>query len=141
MAVLAASSSQRFSASRAVCGRKSGLGATWFISQKRAAFHNLVTKLRPSATRAGPSLMSRPGPVSVQTAKRRASAPYSSIMASGSMTLPFDLDIFWPRSSRTRPWMHTVRNGTSPMKCRPIIIIRATQKKMMSNPVTSTSVG
>jgi hypothetical protein len=27
------------------------------------------------------------------------------------------------------------------MKCRPIIIIRATQKKMMSKPVTSTSVG
>ena len=27
------------------------------------------------------------------------------------------------------------------MKCRPIIIIRATQKKMMSQPVTSTSVG
>ncbi len=37
--------------------------------------------------------------------------------------------------------MHTVRNGTSPMKCSPIIIIRATQKKMMSNPVTSTSPG
>ena len=27
------------------------------------------------------------------------------------------------------------------MKCRPIIIIRATQKKMMSKPVTSTEVG
>ena len=33
-------------------------------------------------------------------------------------------------------------NGTSPpMKCWPIIIIRATQKKMMSKPVTSTSPG
>ncbi len=62
-------------------------------------------------------------------------------MASGSMTLPLDLLIFCPRSSRTRPWMNTVRNGTSPMKCSPIIIIRATQKKMMSNPVTSTSPG
>jgi hypothetical protein len=27
------------------------------------------------------------------------------------------------------------------MKCIPIIIIRATQKKMMSKPVTSTEVG
>ena len=48
------------------------------------------------------------------------------------MTLPLLLDIFWPRSSRTRPWMKTSRNGTSPMNLRPIIIIRATQKKMMS---------
>ena len=30
-----------------------------------------------------------------------------------------------------------VSNGTSFMKCRPIIIMRATQKKMMSKPVTS----
>ena len=55
--------------------------------------------------------------------------------------LPLDFDIFWPRSSRTRPWMYTVRNGTSPMKWMPCIIIRATQKKMMSKPVTSTSPG
>ena len=32
-------------------------------------------------------------------------------------------------------------NGTSGMKCRPIIIMRATQKKMMSKPVTSVEVG
>ena len=37
--------------------------------------------------------------------------------------------------------MQTSWNGTSPMKRRPIIIIRATQKKMMSKPVTSTLVG
>ena len=34
-----------------------------------------------------------------------------------------------------------VERAPSSMKCRPIIIIRATQKKMMSKPVTSTSVG
>jgi hypothetical protein len=34
-----------------------------------------------------------------------------------------------------------VWNGTSAMKCRPIIIMRATQKKMMSKPVTSVEVG
>ncbi len=33
------------------------------------------------------------------------------------------------------------RNGTSSMKCRPSIIMRAIQKKMMSKPVTSTLVG
>ena len=57
------------------------------------------------------------------------------------MTLPFDLLIFAPFSSRTSPWMTTWRKGTWPVKCSPIIIIRATQKKMMSGAVTSTSVG
>ena len=37
--------------------------------------------------------------------------------------------------------MQTVLKGTSPMKWMPIIIMRATQKKMMSKPVTSTSPG
>ena len=34
-----------------------------------------------------------------------------------------------------------MRKGTSPMKWMPIIIIRATQKKMMSCPVSMTEVG
>jgi hypothetical protein len=34
-----------------------------------------------------------------------------------------------------------VRNGTSFMKYEPIIIMRATQKNRMSQPVTSTLVG
>ena len=34
-----------------------------------------------------------------------------------------------------------VWNGTSSMKCRPMKIMRATQKKMMSNPVSMTVVG
>ena len=37
--------------------------------------------------------------------------------------------------------MNTCLNGTSPMKWMPIIIIRATQKKMMSKPVTKVLVG
>ena len=57
------------------------------------------------------------------------------------MMLPFDFDIFWPCSSRIRPVMYTSRNGTSPANSRPIMIIRATQKKMMSKPVTSTVEG
>ena len=57
------------------------------------------------------------------------------------MTLPLDLDIFWPSASRIRPCRYTSRNGTSPMNFRPNIIMRATQKKMMSKPVTSTLVG
>ncbi len=59
----------------------------------------------------------------------------------GSITFPFVLDIFSPFSSRTIACRYTVRKGTSPMKCRPIIIIRATQKKMMSWPVSMTEFG
>ena len=47
--------------------------------------------------------MSMPGEAIAASVKRRASAPMSSITDSGSTTLPFDLLIFWPRSSRTRP--------------------------------------
>ena len=85
--------------------------------------------------------MSRPCAAIAAKVKRNASAPYSSMTSRGSMTLPFDFDIFCPRSSRTSAWMYTVGNGTSFIKCRPIIIMRATQKKMMSKPVTSTLVG
>ena len=73
--------------------------------------------------------------------KRKGSAPSSSMIPRGSMTFPLDFDIFWPFSSRTRPLMMTRLNGTSSMKCRPIIIIRATQKKMMSAAVTRSLVG
>ena len=59
----------------------------------------------------------------------------------GSTTLPLVLDILAPCSSSTRLWISTVLNGTSPRKWMPIIIMRATQKKMMSKPVTSTLVG
>ena len=57
------------------------------------------------------------------------------------MTLPFVFDIFLPFSSVTVEVRYTVRNGTFFMKCRPIIIMRATQKKMMSGAVTSTLFG
>ena len=70
-----------------------------------------------------------------------ASRSMPSMRSSGSSTLPLDLDIFCPSESRIRPCTYTSRNGTSPMKCRPSMIMRATQKKMMSKPVTSTDVG
>lgn len=36
------------------------------------------------------------------------------------------------------PWMYTALNGTLPVKWVVIIIMRATQKKMISYPVTKT---
>ncbi len=51
---------------------------------------------------------------------------------SGSITLPLVFDIFWPYGSRMSPLRYTYRNGVSPISHSPSIIIRATQKKMMS---------
>jgi len=78
-----------------------------------------------------PRGMSRPDALTASV-KRSASAPTSFTTSSGSMTLPFVFDIFWPCSSRTRPLRKTCENGALPVKRRPNMIIRATQKKRMS---------
>ena len=112
------------------------------MSANRVAFQSLLAKARNPSMRSLASLMSRPWAlVSAASVKRRASAPCFSVMARGSMTFPFVFDIFCPFSSRTMGCRKTVRKGTSPMKWMPIIIIRATQKKMMSCPVSMTEVG
>ncbi len=82
-----------------------------------------------------------PGTASAASVKRRASVPYLSIISSGSMLLPSDLLILRRLRSRTRPLMKTCLNGISPRNLRPSMIIRATQKKMMSKPVDIRSVG
>ena len=43
--------------------------------------------------------------------QRRASAPKSSKISHGSMTLPLDFDIFWPFSSTMWPRHTTLRYG------------------------------
>src|SRR5690606_36160069 len=70
-----------------------------------------------------------------------ASAPYLSMTSKGSMPLPKLLDIFLPKASLTSPWMSTYRKGGCFMNSMDEKIIRATQKKMMSYPVTRMSVG
>ncbi len=112
-----------------------------FIRAKRVAFQILLANLLDAWTQSSPIGTSVPGLAPLARVKRTASEPYLSIQSSGSTTLPKDFDIFLPRSSRTRPVRAIVLNGTSPsMAYRPNIIIRATQKKMMSWPVTRTSV-
>ena len=73
--------------------------------------------------------------------KRSASAEYASMSSSGSSELPFDFDIFEPSAARTMPWMTMFLNGGFFMKWMPAIIMRATQKKMMSCAVTRSVVG
>ena len=76
--------------------------------------------------------MSLPGVLPVMSMKRRVSAPYLSMTSTGSMPLPSDFDILRPSLSRTRPWMNTWRKGMSLPNSKPIMTMRATQKKMMS---------
>ena len=57
------------------------------------------------------------------------------------MIFPFDLDIFCPSESLTRPWIKTFLNGGSFRNFSEIIIILATQKNIMSNPVTNIEEG
>ena len=63
---------------------------------------------------------------------QRVGAVVVDELRAGRSTLPADLLIFLPRASRTRPCTITSRNGTSGAMNVQNIIIRATQKKMMS---------
>ena len=95
--------SQRSAGVRASSAARAGSGApSRFMSAKRVAFQSLFAKARLPSMRSRASLMSRPWAlVSAARVKRSASAPYFSVMSSGSMTLPFVFDIFCPFSSRT----------------------------------------
>ena len=57
------------------------------------------------------------------------------------MVLPLDFDIFWPSASRTMALMYTSLKAVTPVNCRVVMIMRATQKKMMSKPVMRTDDG
>jgi len=59
----------------------------------------------------------------------------------GSRIFPLDFDIFCPFSSLIRPVINISLKGISFMKYMVIIIILATQKKIMSKPVTKVEVG
>ena len=87
------------------------------------------------------STTSEPWPAEATRANRTASVPYFWVISSGSMTLPLVFDIFCLSASRTSPWIITFRNGTSPIISMPSIVIRATQKNKMSNPVIINDVG
>ena len=46
--------------------------------------------------------------------QRRASAPRVSMIDHGSITFPFDFDIFWPSADTIRPRHTTLRYGERP---------------------------
>ncbi len=57
------------------------------------------------------------------------------------MPVPSDLDMRRPSGAWMIEVMWTSENGSTPVNSSPIMIIRATHRKMMSRPVTSASVG
>ena len=105
------------------------------------AFHILLLKLRPCSICDSSNNRSLPAGDDIITLKRTTSAPESSIICSRSGELPSDLLIFRPCLSRTIPVKYTLSKGFLPMNSYPAMIIRATQKKMISGAVTSVLVG
>jgi hypothetical protein len=57
------------------------------------------------------------------------------------MVLPLDLLIFVPSSASTMEWTFTFSNGISSSKWSPIMIMRATQRYIISRAVESRLVG
>ena len=91
-----------------------------FIIANRVAFQILLQKFRPRSNFGDvffPVLLSfdtgmRTSCVCVvmwQSVNRIASAPWDSMMSSGSTPLPRLLDILRPCSSSTKPWVSTPR--------------------------------
>jgi hypothetical protein len=118
------------------------------IWRKRHAFQSLLQKFFPLSMRSSWKRMSCPCGAIDTMPKRRPSAPYLAIRSSGSGELPSDFDILRPCWSRMMPVKYTCLNGIrfssgcpGFVNSRPAMIMRATQKKMMSGPVTSVVVG
>ena len=103
-----------------------------FMSTKRLAFQILLAKLRADSTLSVEKRMSLPGETPITSEVRSASAPYWSMISSGSTPLPSDLLILRPCASRTRPCISATLNGHLPVCSRPENTMRASQKKMMS---------
>ena len=57
------------------------------------------------------------------------------------MPVPSDFDMRRPSGAWMTECTYTSENGTSPVNSRPIMIMRATHRKMMSRAVERTSVG
>ncbi len=107
----------------------------------RYAFHILLVKFRPCSVNDSSNNKSPPAGEHSNIPTRTPSAPYFSINSSGSGEFPSDFDILRRALSRTIPVKYTCLKGYCFRSSYPLIIIRATQKKIISCPVTNTFVG
>ena len=105
------------------------------------AFHILLLKLRPCSHRLSSNKISFPAGAESIMPIRTPSAPNLSISSIGSGLFPRLLLIFRPSLSRTIPVKYTFLNGILPRYSYPAIIILATQKNIISGPVTRSDVG
>ena len=118
-----------------------GFSSTFHPLTSRNAFHILLQKLRPCSHSLSSYIISFPAGAASIRPMRTPSAPYWAIKSSGSGELPSCFDILRPMLSRTMPVKYTLLNGFFPIYSYPAIIMRATQKNMMSGPVTRSDVG
>ena len=108
---------------------------------RRKAFHILLLKFRPCSQRFSSNKISLPAGAESIIPIRTPSAPNLSISSNGSGLLPRLLLILRPSLSRTMPVKYTFLKGIVPRYSYPAIIMRATQKKIISGPVTRSDVG
>ena len=100
----------------------------------------MLARSRPCFTRASEKRTSWADDIA-SSPKRSASAPCTSISSSGSIPVPRLFDIRRPSGAWMTEWMLTVWKGISPVNSSEVMTMRATQRKMMSRAVESTSVG
>ena len=112
--------------------------AFWRIS--RETFQSLLASLRPSSIAPGEKRTSWVDEI-FSSPYRVASAPWASIISSGSTPVPRLFDIRRPSAASTVEWMITSVNGTSPISSRPAQIIRFSQSRMISRAVELTLPG
>ena len=105
------------------------------------AFHSLLVKFLPCWHKDSSNNKSFPAAELSIKPTLTESAPYSSISLIASGELPSCLDIFLRSLSLTIPVKYTLENGFSFLNSYPEIIILATQKNMISGPVTKACVG
>src|SRR5438093_7378655 len=128
------------------CSRASNVpgdseGVPGELSTRRVAFHSLLQKRLYPSTRLSSKRTSWLDIATDEAHARRASAPYFDIRSRGSTPVPSDLDMRRPSAACTTQWMTTSENGTSPMNSRPVMIIRLTQRLMISLAVQLMFVG
>ena len=112
-----------------------------FSAIKREIFHSLLQKLRPAITLFLAKAWFWPADREAIIPSLKASDPYSAITSIGLITLPLDLLIFWPFSSRTMPCKYTSLKGISPVQYIPSMIIREIHGNIRSCPVSITLLG
>ena len=99
---------------------------------KRAAFQSFVAKLREPAMRPRSTETVGPDEAAEASVKRTASAPNSSIASSGIDHVALRLRHLLAAHAHEPVQVDACENGARPVKRRPAMIIRATQKKRMS---------